>query len=93
MMMHRDTEAREDDTEGLVSELDNYTMKAAFGILSEATGRGYERIQERLKLITDVKFKSKYVLDKEQPPIERMTITLLKSPLDESAGFGNNDTN
>eukprot|EP00957_Ditylum_brightwellii_P156927 11943780-Ditylum_brightwellii.AAC.2 len=46
MMIHRDTEAREDDTERLVSELDGDTMKAAFGILSEATGHGYERIQK-----------------------------------------------
>eukprot|EP00957_Ditylum_brightwellii_P045041 3416665-Ditylum_brightwellii.AAC.2 len=28
----------------------------------------------------------KYALDKEQPPIERMTTTPLKSPHDESAG-------
>eukprot|EP00957_Ditylum_brightwellii_P064964 4928369-Ditylum_brightwellii.AAC.1 len=33
MMVHRDTEAREDNAEGLVSELDDDTMKAAFGIL------------------------------------------------------------
>eukprot|EP00957_Ditylum_brightwellii_P003106 236826-Ditylum_brightwellii.AAC.1 len=39
MTIRRDTEAREDDTERLVSELDDDTTKAAFGILSEATGR------------------------------------------------------
>eukprot|EP00957_Ditylum_brightwellii_P089490 6814567-Ditylum_brightwellii.AAC.1 len=68
-------------------------MKAAFGILSETTGHGYERIQKRLELVTDVKFPSKYILDKEWPPIERMIITPLKSPNDGSAGFGNNVTN
>eukprot|EP00957_Ditylum_brightwellii_P089830 6841148-Ditylum_brightwellii.AAC.1 len=44
IMIHRNTEAREDDTEGLVSELDDEKMKAAFDILSEATGSGYVRI-------------------------------------------------
>eukprot|EP00957_Ditylum_brightwellii_P132885 10133627-Ditylum_brightwellii.AAC.1 len=39
------------------------------------------------------KFPSTYILDKEQPPIERMIIAPLKSPYDESAGFGNNNTN
>eukprot|EP00957_Ditylum_brightwellii_P127311 9707489-Ditylum_brightwellii.AAC.1 len=93
MMICRDTEAREDDTDGSVSELDDDTMKSAFGILSEATGHGYERIRKRLELVSDVKFSSKYILDKEQPPIKRMIITPLKSPHDESAGFGNNDIN
>eukprot|EP00957_Ditylum_brightwellii_P184262 14034819-Ditylum_brightwellii.AAC.1 len=36
MMICRNTEAREDDTEGLVSELDDDTMKTVIGILSEA---------------------------------------------------------
>eukprot|EP00957_Ditylum_brightwellii_P041576 3149548-Ditylum_brightwellii.AAC.1 len=87
MMIRRDTEARENDTEGLDSELDDDTMKAVFGILIEATGRGYERIWKRLEFVSDVKFPSKYILDKERPPIERMIITLLTSPYDESAGF------
>eukprot|EP00957_Ditylum_brightwellii_P040264 3047128-Ditylum_brightwellii.AAC.1 len=85
MMIRRDTGAREDDTEGLVSELDDDTMKATFSILSEATGHGYERIGKRLEFISDVKFPSKYILDKERPPIERMIITPLKFPYDESA--------
>eukprot|EP00957_Ditylum_brightwellii_P113292 8638507-Ditylum_brightwellii.AAC.1 len=68
-------------------------MKAAFGILSEATGRGYERIRKRLEFVSDVKSPSKYILDKEQSPIKRIIITPLKSPHDESAGFGHNDTN
>eukprot|EP00957_Ditylum_brightwellii_P130132 9926220-Ditylum_brightwellii.AAC.1 len=93
MMICKDTEAREGDTEGLVSELENDTLKAAFGILSEATGHGYKRIWKRLELVSDVKFPSKCLLDMEQPPIERMIITSLKSPHDESVGFGNNDTN
>eukprot|EP00957_Ditylum_brightwellii_P161666 12308969-Ditylum_brightwellii.AAC.1 len=87
MMMHRDTEARKDDKEGLVSELDDDTMKAAYGILSEATGHGYKRIRTRLLLVSDVKLPSKYILDKEQPPIERMIFTPLKFPHAESAGF------
>eukprot|EP00957_Ditylum_brightwellii_P089951 6850076-Ditylum_brightwellii.AAC.1 len=62
-------------------------MKAAFGILGEATGRGYERMQKKLELVSDVEFQSKYTLDKERPPIERMIITPLKSPYFESAGF------
>eukprot|EP00957_Ditylum_brightwellii_P195088 14864676-Ditylum_brightwellii.AAC.1 len=93
MMIRRDIEAREDNTDGLVSELDDDTMKAAFDILSETTGHGYERMQKRLELVSDVNFQSKYILDKEQPPIKRMIITPLKSPHYESAGFGNKDTN
>eukprot|EP00957_Ditylum_brightwellii_P001574 123201-Ditylum_brightwellii.AAC.1 len=68
-------------------------MKAAFGILGEATGLGCERIRKKLEFVSNVKFPSKYILDKYRPPIERMMITPLKSPYDESAGFGYNDTN
>eukprot|EP00957_Ditylum_brightwellii_P002005 154517-Ditylum_brightwellii.AAC.1 len=59
MMIRRDTEARGDNTEGLVSKLDDDTMKAAFGILGEATGCGYERILKKLEFVSDVKFPSK----------------------------------
>eukprot|EP00957_Ditylum_brightwellii_P178379 13586586-Ditylum_brightwellii.AAC.1 len=38
MVINRDTEPREDAGEGLVSDLDDETKKAAFSILSEATG-------------------------------------------------------
>eukprot|EP00957_Ditylum_brightwellii_P194281 14796448-Ditylum_brightwellii.AAC.1 len=38
MTICQDTEAREDDTEGLGSELDDNTKKSGLGILSEATG-------------------------------------------------------
>eukprot|EP00957_Ditylum_brightwellii_P082549 6275840-Ditylum_brightwellii.AAC.1 len=46
MMVCRDTEAREDGTEGLVSGLDDDTMKAAFGILSETTGCEYKEYRK-----------------------------------------------
>eukprot|EP00957_Ditylum_brightwellii_P050835 3854782-Ditylum_brightwellii.AAC.1 len=46
MMIHQDTEARDDDAEGLISELDENTKKEVFGIWNEAMGCDYERIRK-----------------------------------------------
>eukprot|EP00957_Ditylum_brightwellii_P144806 11029605-Ditylum_brightwellii.AAC.1 len=50
MMIQRDAEARDDDADGLVGEMDNDKKKAAFGLLRKATGSRYERIRKTIKL-------------------------------------------
>eukprot|EP00957_Ditylum_brightwellii_P124026 9453920-Ditylum_brightwellii.AAC.1 len=93
MMINRDTEPREDDGEGFVSNLDGKTKKAAFSVLSEATGHGYERIQKNIESVSHIRLPSKYYMDKECPPIDAISIIPLDSSYDESARFHNLDTN
>eukprot|EP00957_Ditylum_brightwellii_P056865 4311128-Ditylum_brightwellii.AAC.1 len=68
-MVQRDTEARDNNVDGLVNEMDDDKKKAAFGIVSKATGHGYERIQKTIKVVSNHKLSSKYIMDKEQQPI------------------------
>eukprot|EP00957_Ditylum_brightwellii_P075129 5708865-Ditylum_brightwellii.AAC.1 len=65
----RDTEARDDNADGLVGEMGDDKKKAAFVILSKATGCGYDRIRKTIKLVSNLKLSSKYIMDKEQPPM------------------------
>eukprot|EP00957_Ditylum_brightwellii_P204299 15338579-Ditylum_brightwellii.AAC.1 len=65
----RDTEARDDDADGLVGEMNDDKKKTAFGILSKATGHGYERIWKTIKLVSNLQLSSKHIMDKEHPPI------------------------
>eukprot|EP00957_Ditylum_brightwellii_P104164 7934293-Ditylum_brightwellii.AAC.1 len=87
MMINRDTEPRENDGEGFVSDLDDKTKKAAFSILSEVTGHGYERMQKTIESVSDIRLPYKHCMDKEWPPIDAISITPLDSSYDESAGF------
>eukprot|EP00957_Ditylum_brightwellii_P044962 3410487-Ditylum_brightwellii.AAC.1 len=85
MMIQRDTEPRDNDRYGLVSDIDERTKKATFGMLSEATGLGYERIRKLIEGVANIKLPSMYYIAKDWPLIKGMKIVPFNTSNDEGA--------
>jgi hypothetical protein len=85
MMIQRNTEARDDDDDGLIKEADEKSKQTAVSILSESTGWGCEQIGKSIANVCNVKLPFKYIMDKERPAVEKMEIVPAGSTYDKCA--------